>query len=522
MKNFKIYYFLFILALLPCLTSCYVDKGNYEYTVISDVKIDTTGMAQINAQLQNVEIGSRLKFKPTVTYNKNISDLDYYWIIYPYTYGPVQDGNAIVYPQADTIGKNQELDWLVDAKPGTYSMQFVASDPENGLRSFQWLYMNIPSKGTKAGMYILSEFDGNTDIELYGSSRALIIGGDHLTYKYYSSLHGGELISGKPRFISVGQSYYYAFTDQQGKRLNQEGLQQMDNFSSMFYSAPAYNPQSIMFTNSCEFFLNDGKLHVMYTNKANDKKFSAPVVGNYNAFPFLTKMTRTTYNPVVGAINSDQVVFDKNSNAFRPYFPQSTSLSQFKQTVQGAFVDANNMKFTPIAILESNGGQIYNIMRINGKDSLHIINIYNVVDDGDLSIGGNSKVGLQGCEGISQAKYFASSTAGSAFFYATDNAVHSFSYTSGQTTQENILQCASGEVVTAMYQMPAGGFPTAGCVLWVATWKESSKEGTLYEFEIDPTSGKIRTYWTDMFSPHLSNPHITKGFGKIKSMIIKA
>ncbi|MDD3844640.1 MAG: hypothetical protein PHP33_08335, partial [Bacteroidales bacterium] len=152
----------------------------------------------------------------------------------------------------------------------------------------------------------------------------------------------------------------------------------------------------------------------------------------------------------------------------------------------------------------------------------HVIRIYNVVDDGDLSVGGNSKISLEGCAGISQAKYYASSTAGSAFFYATDNAVYSFSYTSGQTTQEDIFQCPAGEVVTALYQMPPGGFPTAGCVLWVATWNESKQEGTLYEFEVDPTSGKIRTYWTNMFSPHLSNPHITKGFGKIKSLIIKA
>lgn len=521
MKSFNIYHCLYILVLLPWLASCYVDKGNYEYTSVTEIKIDTAGMPNRH-QLQNVELGTQLNLKPKIEYVKDASALEYFWIIYPYSYQPIQDGNAIVWPQADTIGYNQELDWLVDANPGTYNMQFVVTDPETGLRSFQWMYLNIPSKGTRSGLYILSEFDGKTDVELYGSARALIIGGDHLTKKYYSSLNGGEMIPGAPKFIATGQSYYYVFTQQQGLRLNQNGLQLMDNFQEMFYTAPNFNPQKIMFTNSCEFFLNDGKLHVMYTNKANDRKFSAQIAGNYNAFPFLAKMTRTTYGAVAGAINSDQVVFDKTTKAFRPYFPQGNSLSQFKQTEPGAFVDANNMKHEPVAILESNGGQIYNIMRINGRDSLHVIRIYNVVDDGDLSVGGNSKVSLEGCQGISQAKYFASSTAGSAFFYATDNSVHSFSYTSGQTNQEDIFQCPAGEVVTAMYQMPPGGFPTQGCVLWIATWNESKKEGTLYEFEVDPTSGKIRTYWTTMFAPHLANPHITTGFGKIVSMIIKA
>jgi len=404
------------------------------------------------------------------------------------------------------------------------------------------------------------------------------------------------MIPGKPRFISYGASYYYAFTEQQGKRLNENGLQLMDDFNAMFYSTPAYNPQNVMYTNNCEFIINDGKLHVMYTNKANDRKFSAPVAGSYNAAPFMSKMTKASnenglqlmddfnamfystpaYNPqnvmytnncefiindgklhvmytnkandrkfsapvagsynaapfmsketkaswrpVVGAINSDQVIFDLTAKAFRPYFPQSTAISQFKATVPGAFIDVNNMKSAPVASLEANGGQVYNIMRINGKDSLYVVNYYNVVDDGDLSVGGNSRISLAGCEGISQAKYFASSNAGSAFFYATDNAVYSFSYTSGQTKQLDIYKCAAGEVVTCLYQLPNGGFPTAGCVLWIAIWNTANNTGSLREYEVDPTSGAITTFWSDMFAPDLGNPSIKTGFGKIKSMIIK-
>lgn len=519
MRNIKIYSVFVLLAAMLACNSCYVDQGNYEYTSVSDIKIDTIGMPN-RLELNSVEIGKNLKLKPNVTYTKDLSKLEYYWITYPYSYGPVQSGNSIVYPQADTISKSHELNWDVNGNPGVYNMQFVVRDPETGMKSFFWFYLNIPSKGTKSGLYILSEFNGNSDIELYGSARALIIGGDHFTPKYYSSLHG-ELMQGKPKFISYGRTYYYAFTEQQGKRLNVNGLQLMDNFGTMFYSTPAYNPQAVMYTNSCEFIINDGKLHVMYTNKANDMKFSAPVAGSYNAAPFMSKMTRTTYKPTVGAINSDQVIFDITSKAFRPYFPQATAISEFKPTIPGAFVNVNNMKSVPVAILEANGGQVYNIMRNNGADSLYVINYYNVVDDGDLSVGGNSKVSMAGCEGISQAKFFASSTAGSAFFYATDKAVYSFSYTSGQTKQVDIYRCAADEEVTCLYQMPAGGFPTQGCVLWIAIWNSSKNEGSLREYEVDPTSGAIRTYWTSMFAPHLSNPSVKTGFGKIKSMTIK-
>jgi hypothetical protein len=519
MRNFKIYSALVLLVAILACSSCYVDKGNYEYTSVSDIKIDTIGMPN-RLELNSVEIGKRLTLKPNVTYSKDITQLEYYWITYPYYYGPVQSGNSIVYPQADTIGRDHELNWDVNGIPGLYNMQFVARDPETGIKSFFWFYLNIPSKGTRSGLYILSEYNGNTDIDLYGSARALIIGGDHFTPNYYSTLHG-ESIPGKPKFISYGRTHYYVFSEQQGKRLNVNGLQLMDNFSTMFYSAPVYNPQNVMFANNCEFILNDGKMHVMYTDKANDMKFSAPIAGNYNAASFLAKMTKTSWGAVTGAINSDQVIFDINSKAFKPYFPLATVISEFKPTVPGAIVNVNNMRSVPVAILEANGGQVYNIVRSGGVDSLFVIRFYNVVDDGDLSVGGGSKVSLAGCEGISQAKYFASSTAGSAFFYATEKAVYSFSYTSGQTSQVDIYRCSANEEVTSIYQMPAGGFPTQGCVLWVAIWNSSTNEGSLREYEVDPTSGAIRTYWTSMFAPHLSNPSIKTGFGKIKSMTIK-
>ncbi len=521
MKNITKYTLFILLGAVLSMQSCTLDKGNYDYTAVSDIKIDTIGVAN-RTVLNQAVIGTTVKLKPNVTYTKDASKLEYYWIIYPYYYSPVQQGNAIVYPQADTICRTQELNWVVDATAGMYNVQFVAKDPGNGLKTFFWLYMNVPSKGTKSGMYILSEFNGKTDIELFGSARALIIGGNHFEPKYYSSLNGGQMMNGKPLFISFGKSYYYAFTEQEGKRLNVNGLQLMDNFSEMFYSAPSYNPQAVMYTNNCEFIINNGKMHVMYTSKANDRKFSAAVAGSYQASPFLSDMTRTTYRPTVGAINSDQIIFDEQSNAFRPYFPQATEVSSFKQTVPGAFIDANNLGIKPVAILNGNGGKIYSIIHKNGHDSLYVTCFYNVVDDGDLSIGGNSRISLDGCEGIANAKFFASSQAGSAFFYATDKAVYSFSYTSGQKKQLDIYKCSANEEVTCLYQMPSGGFPTAGCVLWIAIWNSSTNVGSLREYEIDPTSGAINTFWTPMFAPELSNPSITTGFGKIKSMTIKA
>jgi hypothetical protein len=498
------------------------DNGNYEYQSVSEIKIDTLGMAN-RLDLYSLELGKEIEIEPNITYDKNSDELEYYWIAYPYYYNVVQQGNAMVYPQADTISHSHKLKWIVDIKPGLYTVQFVVVDPERKLRSFfNFAGITIPEKGVKTGLYILSEYDGQTDIDLYGSARALIIGGNHFTPKYYSTNHGGELIPGKPLFISYGRDYYYAFTDQTAKRLNTNALMLMENFEDMFYSVPVYHPQNLVYTNNCEFLVNDGRLHVLYTNKTNDRKFSDPVAGNYVAGNYLSKMTRTTYSPVLNAINSDQVIFDVAANGFKPYFPQATSIGNFKETTPEAFIDANKMKRDVVASFEANGGQTYNIMNIDGRDSLYVLTFYNVVDDGDLSSAGvGSRVDLSGCKDIRNAKYFGSSNAGNAFFYATDKAVYSFSYTSGQKNQLDIYACAAEEEVTAIFVMPSGGFPTSGCVLWIGVWNEREKTGSLVEFEINPTSGAISNQWSPIYAPTLSNPQITKGLGKIKSMTIK-
>ncbi|MDR0542574.1 MAG: hypothetical protein LBH19_10265 [Dysgonamonadaceae bacterium] len=514
----KILKLLFISSLLY---SCMEDKGNYDYQAVGEIKIDTVGMAN-RAEIFNLELGKEIEIEPNVIYSKSLDELEYYWVIYPYNYAPVQDGNAMVYPQADTISRTRKLKWTVNAKPGSYYLQFVATDPVNKLRSFfTFAGIAIPEKGVKSGLYILSEYDGQTDIDLFGSARALIIGGNHFEPHYYSENHGGDMIPGKPLFISYGRDYYYAFTDRTGLRLNTNSLMLMENFSEMFYAAPGYNPSNLKYTNNCEFLINNGRLHVLYTNKTNDRKFSNAVAGDYQAGRFLQGNTKTSYGHITDAIDADQIIFDLNTNGFRPYFPQASSIGSFKQTEADAISDANHLNGNVKATFEANGGQTYNIVEINGRDSLIVLNFYNVIDDGDLSAGSGSRVSLSGCKDIGDAGYFASSNAGNAFFYATGKAVHSFSYTSGQTAQLDIYTCAPNEEITALYVLPSGGFPTSGCVLWIGVWNESAKTGSLVEFEIDPTSGNISNQWTPMFAPTLSNPSITSGFGKIKSMIIK-
>ena len=113
----------------------------------------------------------------------------------------------------------------------------------------------------------------------------------------------------------------------------------MNDWSDMFYDTPEnFNPETSFFTNNCDFLINDGKLHVLYANKANDRKFSAPIAGDYEAAPYLMYSTRASWRPVTGAINAYQVIYDEKNKRFRPYFSNGTSVTAFKGT-NGKFED---------------------------------------------------------------------------------------------------------------------------------------------------------------------------------------
>lgn len=520
---------LIALLLTAGLYSCYQDEGNYIYLSESEVgviEIDTVGVENRTAFTYNYYPGDTIRMSPRVNYPYP-ENLTYAWIAHPYPYKEIQVGNSMVFPAPDTLCRTLDIDWKVNLAPGMWASYLVVEDTVRGLRStmkMQEMYFNILKAGAKNGAYILSEYNGQTDIDFYTSALCLIYGGDSFIPRYYSSL-SGETLPGKPSFINYGKDYYYAFTEENGYRLNFSGLELMETFDNMFYSLPAYAPQTMKYINECEFLINDGKLHVLYTGKANDRKFSAPIGGDYQAATYLSDETRVRWGAVTGAINADQVIFDTKSRGFRPYFPTATEVSEFKSTSGDAIIDAKRLPAEPLFISAGDAGKTYALIEKEGKIYLYILKFSNVIDNGDLSgNGAGSIIDLSDCQDIRNAKYFTANYHGSAFYYATEKGVYSFSPSSGQTTATTIYECEGADEVTCLhvfFGQGGGGFPSAGNVLWIGVWNENSQKGTLVEFEVDPYSGAPRWQWGGMFAPDHVNPWITTGFGKIKSITAK-
>ena len=527
-------YIIPVMVALLVFTACYNDDGNYNYLTEEEVGViqfDTTGLsAELSTLSYGLEPNEHINVHVNVKYPhpERLRFRWFYLTLTDFQYKPVQDGNALVYPKGDTISYKQVLDWTCNLKPGQYRFYCMAEDSVSGQKAYYAVnqsYIVVSSEENVGGLYLLTERDGNTDIEVYQSDLMLIYGNE-CKYQYYSKLKGHTL-PGKPRFIrgtTTGKTIkdgYLVATDQGLYRLAADGMETINDWNTMFYNTPEkFNPQKSFFTNNCDFLLNDGKLHVLYANMSNDIKYSDPIAGDYEASPFLMINTTTTWRPVTGAINAWQVFYDKKNKKFRPYYSQGTAVSNFKSTVNDATVDANKIPGDVRAVFQGGGNYTCVITNIDNVPYLYRYCFYNVVDNGNLSAAGAESIkDLSGCTGIQNAKLFASNTNGYAFYYATDKAVYSFSASSGSSTSNTIYECSADEEVTAMYSWGSsgGGWPTSDCILWIAVWDKQKKEGKLLQYEMDINYGTPTSMWGPMFGAE-DNPTITTGWGRIVDM----
>ncbi len=523
------------------ITSCLKDEGNYSYKTdkeVGNIVFDTTGVSNKMYTVfgRHYQTGDTISFDMKIKYDYP-ENLKVCWLCLPlsdYSYRPHEEGNAMVYDDADTVSNSNLLNYVFTQSAGQVRFYCCAEDVETGLKAYfqPMSYVVIESAGEQSGLCLLSEIDGQTDLEFYCSPLQLIYSGELEQYpKYFSSVHGTSL-PGKPRFIAgtntgkTSRNGYMVCTDNNMYRIASDGLTVMDEWEDMFYSVPeTFNPESFIFTNNADFLINDGKLYTMYTDRANSRKFAeyvcSPDENAVDVYPYLMFMTKTSWRPAENAINADQVVFDASSGRFLPYYASYSSYANFKATDGQAYADARKVPGNIKKILNAGDNETYVITEIDGNLWLYRFMFYNVADNGDFSAEGErSIIDLSGCEHLKDASCFASCTGGPAFYWAYEGTVYSFTPSSGQTTSEIVHQGDAGEIVSSMYAGGSigGGFPTSNVILNIGYWNESTSTGTLVEYEMDHYAGLPSSMFGPMFGCE-DNPTISTGWGKIVDMV---
>lgn len=167
------------------ITSCYIDKGNYDYTEISDIEI-----SGIETSYTKVSAVDTLKINPVIasSYGDNF---EYTWVLF--------DSQV----KGDTIGKEKNLKYFVTKGVGSYTIFFYAKSKSNGYFVHESTSLTVGTLFTR-GHYILKEdASGNTDMDL-------LLDDGRLISNILLNTQGSAL-SGKPR--SMGILYAKQFLD---------------------------------------------------------------------------------------------------------------------------------------------------------------------------------------------------------------------------------------------------------------------------------------------------------------------
>ena len=146
------------------LTSCYDDKGNYNYTTLDEVAIDTTGCNMPSAL--SVLRYDRIALEPTIYYNGERANenegipLDYLWTLYSYG----TSGDYIT----DTLSTSPRLDTEITALAGGYILQLTVTQRETGVETYFNMQCQVEESITAGWMLLYERADqpGTSDAGL--------------------------------------------------------------------------------------------------------------------------------------------------------------------------------------------------------------------------------------------------------------------------------------------------------------------------------------------------------------------
>ena len=220
------------------LTSCYDDKGNYDYVDIDDIKVEFPGNMGTESDIRFVERqGNTLNITPDVECMDK-SHLTYLWE--RYTSGVetevLKKDKDVSLPL--TAGDDANLQWKV----GTYKLRFTVKDTVTQQTCQKLVNVTVKSI-TPIGVQVLTTTDGESDISTI-EDNDFIEGLEQpsVTYNYFSQQNDGIKLDGEGRninyFHSSDGSALIALTDHDGCSIDMSTFQPNIAYDDLFSEEP--------------------------------------------------------------------------------------------------------------------------------------------------------------------------------------------------------------------------------------------------------------------------------------------
>ncbi len=510
MKNL---FSILILVLATVVTACYDDNGNYDYSELAQVDIKVSKDTIYVTQFTTLDLPANVEIK-----GGNASDYTYSWRVWSNEVGGVK--------KQKTISDDKNLLYEVTEVPGSYTLLLTCHNERTSVDTYKSVQMVVQGVITE-GWMVLHEKDGKSDFDLimtpFFSQR---VEDDKVLHNVYESING-EPLDGKgvkiaSFFTSLRYQNVVILTEKGGARLDATTMQKVYDMSTLMPDMYDWHPEGYIFWH---YWFSPGRYG-----------FDALVSnGHFYLYSCIGAMGFTTY---VEPITTDGLTYRAAPYAPR-YFDYFMALVYDELNGRFLYVSKNNSGSSNDWILremyDSASGRVFDMKDMHA--SLRFMDTgFNNLDYGlfedwtthenylcsfDFDNSRNNmdkaKYSAAECPDIHEARHFAVGDLGAVFYYATDRDIYLFDYNGTKTGKKLYTVQKSSEKITCMKLLKPcvstgwNRFTSHAYnnkVLVIATYDESSGEGKVYMYYVNPGNGAI----------DISSEKIFGGFGEILDM----
>ena len=424
--------FSFVLAMF-LLTSCFDDKGNYDYKEIGEAVIKAIpGVTDNGDKLVCLE-NEHIQLTPELEFKEGTTAEDYEFIWYRYPQQP--QGTYQHYEQGDTLAMTRNLDYRIVDSPRDYWLVYKVINKKTGAQNEQRFEFIISAVN---GWIVLDEdAAGNGDLQIIRDKDIVEGGNGQVVKDYFSVNNGGKKMQGA-RFIGIctnsSVSNLYVYSDEGAYIMDASTYKEREDatYAGLFNSVvtlDAVNPQAHVYETDhrrMDVLVNNHKVYAIAYIMMGESQYSeAKGVDDYVAAPAIAPVR-------ISGHDNCAVLFDTKNNRFI--------------TISGS---------KALAAPVSAGGACENL--------------------GNLT-------------DMSEAKQFVFGIRGNVLFYATDTKV--YAWRNGKEEATECMTVGAGERISQIkiYNNPSDNVMT-GKVLFVATQK--GDEGKVYKAVFNEMSGLL-------------------------------
>lgn len=480
-KILRIKWFLLI-AIMVAFTSCYEDKGNYDYKELTSLTIDTVNSG-IKPEMTAIQF-ERFRVPVTIKYAGDKKDLAYEWKIYPQN--PQKPDDVSKYDSAVVLSYQEVFDTVIYEVPGKYKLTLMVTNHTNDTKEYLTIKLNVESALSR-GLCVMDEKNGVYDLNMIKTAKLqtdLTVADEQIYYQVFSRVNERTVTNGK--FLGWFLGYtsspalLYFFTEDGGFTLNSNSFAIVSDDYKGLFSFPitiSGVPQAFMVTSRpMEMIVDKGLVYAFDHRSTSNITFGDQLQGDYYAAPYLPRISTSTFATVI---------YDTKNGRFAPIGQFGTNVGEFPDNAGGEF-DLNHIGMDMELKYMDNGFNAYTYSVFKNKTtSGYALYVADFSGKEALAV---KKYDMSGCSDLNDNCLYAFAATGNICFYASGSNLYQYKYSS--TNASVPLHSFAGETITGLKVFKMDGEAADGKWLMVSTYT-SSGEGKVYLIEFNQLNGEL-------------------------------